>query len=180
MDPHRSLLSVLNLVFVVLLILASTESQHVSAAENDVKDMTAAWSKLFACNGKLDVSAGKRNAAMAALDGPIEYSFDAKLKEVGAYNFTFVNIDARGDAYQVHTVRVAVGKNHRNSKKMTVAPEGVANEATLHMQPNETVGVQWSYNPGGEGVPGGWILKTVTYGKVVSGVPGYEGLLSPQ
>lgn len=165
------------LTAIVMSLLSASASPN---AREDVKDMTKSWAKLFGITGKLEVSNGLRDARAAASDGAITYSFDAKLKELGAYNFTFLLLDDDGQAYQAHTVRVAAGKHYRSSTKRIVSPEGVFNQATLCVQPDETIGVQWLYNPGGEGIPGGWILKNVVYTQTRSGVPGYKGRFAPQ
>ena len=179
MCQYRRFIPLLCLTTAIACLLSVTASTHSLADKEDVKDMTGMWGKLFNIKGKLEVSNAERDARIAAADGPIYYKIDAKLIEVGWYNFTFVAIDEDNQAFQVHTVRVEVKKGYTNSKKMIVSPGVISNQATLSIQPNEIVGVHWSYYPGGEGVIGGWILKSVTYAKSKSGLTGYEENLSP-
>jgi hypothetical protein len=139
-------------------------------------DTTDRWQVMFGLEGKLKVSAGRRDARATPADGDELSSFVAEPKQAGWYAFTFIRVDDRQRAYQVHTVRLHVFEGAQNSKPPLVGPGTVANQAMVSAAPGSKVKVEWSYNPGGEGVEGGWKLTSVSYSDAMfpPTVPEYE------
>ena len=74
----------------------------------NLHDMTERWQAMFGLDGKLELSAGRRDARAAPADGAVFLSFDAQPKLAGWYTFTFICLDDLGRTHQVHTVRLRV------------------------------------------------------------------------
>ena len=141
----------------------------------DLYDSTDRWQAMFGLDGKLKVSAGRRDARGTPADGAEICSFVAEPVQAGWYVFTFIRIDNRHRPYQVHTVRLHVFEGAKNATTPLISPVMDSNQAVVSAAPGSKVKLTWSYNPGGEGIRGGWKMMSTDYcaAKLPPAVPGY-------
>lgn len=144
--------------------------------EPDVYDMTERWQVMFGLDGKLVVSNGRIDARAAPGDGPVTSSFDAQPTQMGWYAFTFARTDEFSQVFEVRMVRLQVHRDVSDRGPVIVTPESTNAAQALYVGPGANVKVKWQYNPGGEGIPGGWRLAGTAYSDAPTPpcVPGFE------
>jgi len=149
--------------------------------KNNLYDMTVRWQAMFGLDGRLTIMNARKDASLTPKDGPVRLAFEAEANQPGWYAFTFINVDAYEQVYQIRQMRLQVREGAQNSKPPIILCNlrnqlQHTNQAMFSAAPKTKVIVKWEYSPGGEGIPGGWKLLKTSYSdsKIPLSIPGFE------
>lgn len=140
--------------------------------ENDLFDVTDCYRAMWGIPGRFTIDSAEIDSRAAAADGCTFYHLKAHFLQPGTYLFNFEKTDNLGYAFEKRMVRLRIADIDNTEKNSSVPPQEVpvSPEDSFYRRSLfgyvsarlcDKIYVNWSYYPGGEGIPGGWGLTGV-------------------